>query len=183
MSARAFKQPIFETVRGRGVNERITPSNERTQITRLWPRFGRLDWIDIGFDAVLQTKSQRLLGGLQSLQSSSLADRIGPFASLADLGAKLGALFTPSLVDEIFARLKIESLDDFRNKSGLFLDFVGVGAAFDPNDPGAARDFSVSLRFKIADGFDVAGRCNRRNCAAPSSRARRRRSRRTMSNP
>ena len=29
--------------------------------------------------------------------------------------------------------------------------------AFDPNDPAAMRNFTVSVRVKIADGFDVAG--------------------------
>jgi hypothetical protein len=121
-------------------------------------RFGRLDWVDIAFDAVLSTKVQTLVAPLQSVTVESLEQKLGGIGSIAELRTKLLTLYAPSVVDAIFVKLRISTLDDFERQRHLFIEFVGaVPPAFDPNDLATRRDYTVSLRVKIADGFDVAG--------------------------
>jgi hypothetical protein len=159
VSTRSYKVPAFETVRSNGTDERIVPDTQRVRKERVVPRSGRLEWVDVAFDAVLNTKVQTLVAPLQSITSQTLEQKLGGIASIADLRAKLLALYkASSIVDDIFARLRITTLDDFERQRHLLIELVGAAPpAFDPNDPGAARDFTVSLRVKIADGFDVAG--------------------------
>jgi hypothetical protein len=158
VSARSYKVPAFETVRSRGTDERILPDSQRVRTERALPRFGRLDWVDVAFDAVLSTKMQILVAPLQTVTSQTLEQKLGGVTSIADLRAKLLALYAPSVVDDIFARLRISTLEDFERQRHLFIELVGAPPpAFDANDPAAARDFTVSLRVKIVDGFDVAG--------------------------
>jgi hypothetical protein len=122
------------------------------------PRFGRLDWVDVAFDAVLNTKVHKLVAPLQSVTVESLEQRLSGVTSIADLRAKLLILYAPSVVDAIFAKLRISTLEDFKQQRHLFIELVGAAPpAFDPNDPAAQRNYTVSLRVKIVDGFDVAG--------------------------
>lgn len=159
LSTRSFKVPAFETIRSTGTDERILPDSQRVRKERLMPRFGRLEWVDVAFDAVLNTKVQTLVAPLQSVTSQTLEQKLGGVSSIADLRAKLLALYNaPSIIDDIFARLEISTLEDFEEQRHLFIELAGAAPpAFDPNDPAAARDFTVSLRVKVADGFDVAG--------------------------
>jgi hypothetical protein len=158
VSTRSYKVPTFETVRSNGTDERISPDAQRVQKERVMPRSGRLEWVDVAFDAVLNTKVQTLVAPLQSVTSQTLEQKLGGIVSIADLRAKLLALYAPSIVDALFAELKISTLDDFERQRHLFIELIGAAPpAFDPNDPAAARDFTVSVRVKIADGFDVAG--------------------------
>ena len=154
VSTRSYKVPTFETVRSNGTDERISPDAQE----RVMPRSGRLDWVDVAFDAVLNTKVQTLVAPLQSVTSQTLEQKLGGIGSIADLRAKLLALYAPSIVEALFAELKISTFDDFERQRHLFIELIGAAPpAFDPNDPAAARDFTVSVRVKIADGFDVAG--------------------------
>jgi hypothetical protein len=158
VSTRSFKVPAFETVRSNGTDERIVPDTQRVRKERVLPRFGRLDWVDVAFDAVLSTKVQTLVAPLQSVTSQTLEQKLGGVASIADLRAKLLALYAPSVVDALFAKLQISTIEDFERQRHLFIELVGAAPpAFDPNDPNAARDFTVSVRVKVVDGFDVAG--------------------------
>jgi hypothetical protein len=158
VSTRSFKVPAFETVRSVGSDERIVPDTQRVRKERVLPRFGRLDWVDVAFDAVLNTKVQTLVAPLQSVTSQTLDEKLGGIASIADLRTKLLALYAPSVVDALFAKLQISTLEDFEQQRHLFIELVGEAPpVFDPNDPNAARNFTVSLRVKVADGFDVAG--------------------------
>jgi len=158
VSTRSYKIPAFESVRSSGTDERILPDTQRVRKERVTPRSGRLEWIDVAFDAVLNTKVQTLVAPLQSVTSQTLEQKLGGVTSIADLRAKLLALYAPSVVDALFAKLKISTLEDFERQRHLFIELIGAPPpAFDPNDPNAARDFTVSVRVKIADGFDVAG--------------------------
>jgi len=158
LSARAYKVPIYDSVRSNGTDERIVPDSQRVQISRVWSRLGRLDWIDVAFDAVLNTQVQTLVGPLQSISVQTLEEKLGGITSVDDLRAKLLTLYAPSVVDAIFAKLNITTLADFEMRRHLFIELVGAPPpAFDPNDPSTQRNFTVSLRVKIADGFDVAG--------------------------
>jgi len=155
---RSYKVPVFESIRSRGTDERILPDTQRVRRERVAPRFGRLDWVDVGFDAVLNTTVQTLVAPLQSVTSQTLEQKLGGVSSIVDLRTKLLALYAPSVVDDIFAKLRITALEDFKRQHHLFMQLIGAPPpAFDPNDPAAARDFTVSMRVKIADGFDVAG--------------------------
>jgi hypothetical protein len=90
--------------------------------------------------------------------AQTLEQRLGGVASIADLRAKLLALYAPSIVDALFAKLNISTFDDFERQHHLFIELIGAAPPpFDANDPAAARDFTVSVRVKIADGFDVSG--------------------------
>jgi hypothetical protein len=158
ITARSYKVPAFESVRISGTDERIVPDTQRVRKEHLVPRFGRLDWVDVAFDAVLNAKVQTLVAPLQSVTVKSLEQKLGGVTSVADLRTKLLALYAPSVVDAIFAQLRISTLDDFERQRRLFIELVGAPPpAFDPNDPAAQRAYTVSLRVKIVDGFDVAG--------------------------
>jgi hypothetical protein len=158
ISTRSYKVPTFETVRTSGTDERTLPDAQRVQKERVVPRSGRLEWVDVAFDAVLNTKVQTLVAPLQSVTAQTLEQRLGAVASIADLRAKLLALYAPSIVDALFAELNISTLDDFEQQHHLFIELIGAPPPpFDPNDPAAARNFTVSVRVKIADGFDVSG--------------------------
>ena len=158
LSARSYKVPTFETVRSNGTDERISPDAQRVQKERVMPRSGRLEWVDVAFDAVLNTKVQTLVAPLQSVTSQTLEQKLGGISSIAELRTKLLALYAPSIVDALFAELKISTFDDFERQRHLFIELIGAAPPpFDPNDPAAARDFTVSVAVKIVDGFDVAG--------------------------
>jgi hypothetical protein len=157
LTARSYKVPAFESVRSNGTDERIVPDTQRVRTERVLPRFGRLDWVDVAFDATLQTVAETLVSPLQSVTSQTLEQKLGGIASIADLRAKLSALYAPSVVDDIFTRLRIIALDDFERQKHLFVELVGAPPpAFNPADPAAALSFTVSLRVKIVDGFDVS---------------------------
>jgi hypothetical protein len=158
VSTRSYKVPTFETVRSNGTDERISPDTQRVQKERVMPRSGRLEWVDVAFDAVLNTKVQTLVAPLQSVTSQSLEQKLGGINSIAELRTKLLALYAPSVVDALFAELKISTFDDFERQRHLFIELIGAAPpAFDPSDPAAARNFTASVAVKIADGFDVAG--------------------------
>jgi hypothetical protein len=158
ISARSYKVPAFETIRSIGTDERISPDSQRVRKERRLARFGRLDWVDVAFDAVLSTKMQMLVGPLQTVTVQTLEQKLGGVASLDDLRTKLLTLYAPAVVDDIFARLRISTFEDFTRQRHLFITLVGAApVAFNPADPAADRDLTISLRVKIADGFDVAG--------------------------
>jgi hypothetical protein len=157
VGARSFKVPAYETVRSNGTEERILPDAQRVRTERVLPRFGRLDWVDVAFDAVLAVQVQQLNGNLQSVASRSLVDKLGGIASIADLQTKLAAIYPQVMVDDIFKTLRITTLADFMRKQHLFVDIAASAPPpFDPQDPAATRPFTVPMRVKIADGFDVA---------------------------
>jgi hypothetical protein len=158
VSSRSYKVPTFETARSNGTDERTMPDAQRVQKERVMPRSGRLEWVEVAFDAVLNTKVQTLVAPLQSVTSQTLEQRLNGVTSIADLRAKLLALYAPSIVDALFAELRISTFNDFERQRHLFIELIGAAPPpFDPNDPAAARDFTVSVAVKIADGFDVAG--------------------------
>jgi len=158
ITARSYKIPVFESLRRLGTEERIVPDTQRVRKEWVLPRTGLNVWAEVGFNAVLNATVQTLVAPLQSLTSQTLEERLGGVVSIDDLRAKLLVLYAPSVVDAIFTRLRISTLEDFQRQLHLFIELVGAPPpAFNPDDPGAAREFSVSVRVKIADGFDVAG--------------------------
>ena len=158
LTPRSYKVPAFESIRSTGTDERIVPNTQRVRKELTLPRFGRLDWVDVAFEAVLQTTVQTLVAPLQSVTSQTLEQKLGGVASITDLRTKLTALYAPSVVDEIFARLRISTIEDFELHRHLFIELVGAAPPpFDATDPAATQAFTISPRVKIVDGFDVAG--------------------------
>ncbi|MDR3470649.1 MAG: hypothetical protein P4M09_03005 [Devosia sp.] len=158
VTARSYKVPAFESVRSTGVDERILPDMQRVRKERVLPRYGRLDWVDVAFEAELIAKVSSLVGPIESVTIEGLEERLGGVNSIAELRTKLLPLYAPSMVDDLFARLRISSLEDFTRQIHLFVELVGAAPpSFDPEDPAASRSYTVPLRVKIADGFDIAG--------------------------
>lgn len=155
---RSYKVPVFETVRTDGTEEQILPDSKRVRTQRTSYRFGRLDWIDVTFKATLLTRMKMLVAPLQSATVEMLHDRLGEVSSLAILRSKLEVLYAPSVVDALFARLKISTLTDFERRQHLFIELVGAEPpAFEAADPSTARDYDIVVCVKISEAFDVAG--------------------------
>jgi hypothetical protein len=158
VTRRSYKIPAFESIRSSGTDERIVPDTQRVRKERVLARSGRLDWVDVAFDAVLDTKVQTLVAPLQSANVETLEQKLGGVSSIADLREKLLGLYPASVVDVLFARMRISTFSDFMQQRHLFVELIGAKPpVFDPNDPSVARSFTVHLQVKIADGFDVAG--------------------------
>jgi hypothetical protein len=156
--SRAYKVAVFETVRIHGTDERILPDMQRVLRDRAVPRFGRLDWIDVSLKVQLSVQTHATVAPLQSISVDSLESKVGGITSLDDLKTKLLTLYAPSVVDDLFTKLKISTFDDFAQQKHLFVELVG--SALPPPNPADSannRDFIVHVCVKIQDGFDVAG--------------------------
>src|SRR6266481_950949 len=97
ISPRSYKVPAFESIRSSGTGERVVPDTQRVRKELVLPRFGRLDWVDVAFDAVLSTKVQILVAPLQSVTVETLEQKLGGIVSIADLRTKLLTLYAPSV--------------------------------------------------------------------------------------
>jgi hypothetical protein len=163
---RQFQMPAFETIRTNGIDEQIMPTPERVKIDRAQPRYGRLAWVDVLLEVVLATKVESKAMPIQSITAENLLDRLGGVESLADLKNKLATLYPPSIVDAFFKQLRITSVDDFKNRPTLFLEFAyQAPPPFNPADPLNARTLplNVCLQFqadlKIAEALQSAKLC------------------------
>jgi hypothetical protein len=158
VSARSYKVPVFESVRMSGTEERIAPDMQRVRKERVMPRHGRLDWVDVAFDATLEAMVHTLVAPLRTVTSQALESRLGDVRTLDQLRTALLALYPPSVVDELLRRLRIATFEDFARQRHLLVELVGEQPPdYDPEDPTNARSFDLPVRVLIADGFDVAG--------------------------
>ncbi len=141
-----FVFPAFETIRTSGTDERIIPATERVKVDRTQPRRGRLAWIDVFLSVLVATKVQSKKMPIESITTKNLLDKIGGASSIAELKTKLGALYPPSVVDAFFKKTRITSVDDFKSRPTLFLEFAyKAPPPFDPADPANARDFNLNV--------------------------------------
>jgi hypothetical protein len=141
-----FVVPAFETIRTSGTDERIIPTTERVKVDRTQPRHGRLAWIDVFLSVLLATKVQSKKMPIESITAQSLLDKVGGASSIAELKTKLGALYPPSVVDAFFKKVRITSINDFKSRPTLFLEFAyKAPPPFDPADPRNARDFHLNV--------------------------------------
>ena len=141
-----FVFPAFETIRTSGTDERIIPATERVKVDRTQPRRGRLAWIDVFLSVLVATKVQSKKMPIESITTKNLLDKIGGASSIAELKTKLGALYPPSVVDAFFKKTRITSVDDFKSRPTLFLEFAyKAPPPFDPADPASARDFNLNV--------------------------------------
>jgi len=141
-----FVFPAFETIRTSGTDERIIPATERVKVDRTQPRRGRLAWIDVFLSVLVATKVQSKKMPIESITTKNLLDKIGGASSIAELKTKLGALYPPSVVDAFFKKTRITSVDDFKSRPTLFLEFAyKAPPPFDPADPANAGDFNLNV--------------------------------------
>jgi hypothetical protein len=154
---RRFQAPVFETIRMTGTRERIMPEVERVQLTRAQPRSGRLAWIEVWLEVLLATKVERKAAPIESITTQDLLTKLGGIASLDELRSKLQTLYPASVVEAFFKRTRIRTLDDFKRRSHLFVEFVyQTPPPFDPADPANARSFSLNVCFKIQAELKLA---------------------------
>src|SRR5262245_12179375 len=161
-----FELPAFETIRTSGINERIMPAAERVKVDRAQPRYGRLAWVDVFLDVLLATKVESKAAPIERITEQSLLDKLGGVTSMADLKNKLAALYPPSVVDAFFKKLRITSVEDFKRRPTLFLEFIyQTPPPFDPNDPQNARNFRLNVcvqfqpELKIGEALQAAKLC------------------------
>jgi len=152
-----FEMPAFETVRVRGMNEQIMPSPERVKVDRDYHRRGRLAWVDVYLDVLLGTKVESQQMPLDKITAQDLLTMLGPVNTLSDLRNKLGTMYTPSIVDAFFEKLRINTIEDFTSQPGLFLKFIyKQPAPFNPADPKNARTFRINVCVQIQPELKVA---------------------------
>jgi hypothetical protein len=161
-----FEMPAFETVRVRGMNEQIMPSPERVKVDRDYHRRGRLSWVDVYLDVLLGAKVESQQMPLDKITAQDLLAKLGPVNTLFDLRNKLGTMYTPSIVDAFFEQLRINTIEDFTNQPGLFLQFIfKEPAPFNPADPKNTRTFRINVcvqiqpELKVAEALQAAKLC------------------------
>jgi hypothetical protein len=166
VSLRRFQLPAFETIRTSGIDERIMPSSERVKVDRAQPRYGRLAWVDVFMDVLLATQVESTRRPIESITAQNLLDKLGGVASISDLRAKLATLYPQSVVEGFFKQLRINSVDDFKSRPAIFLEFIyKEPPAFDPSEPQNARKFRVNVcvqlqpELKVVEALQAAKLC------------------------
>ena len=156
--ARVFQMPAFETIRTTGTEERTLPDPQRVRIDHAQPHYGRLEWVDVLLDVQLSTKVHVTAAPIDRITVQNLIDKLGGVASIADLQTKLKALYPDSVVNAFFDRLRVTTVEDFKQRANLFLEFVyRAPAPFDPNDPQNARAFSLNVCVRFQPDLNIAG--------------------------
>ena len=163
---RQFQMPAFETIRTIGMEERIMPMPERVQVNHAQPRYGRLAWVDVFLEILLATNVHDKGAPLEKITTKNLIEKLGGVASLNELRTKLKTLYPDSVVEAFFKELRISSVDEFKRRGNLFLEFVyKTPPPFDPNDPQNARTFRVNFcvqfqpELKILEALQNAKLC------------------------
>ncbi|HJZ79317.1 MAG TPA: hypothetical protein VKD91_03195, partial [Pyrinomonadaceae bacterium] len=130
------------------------------------PRYGRLTWVDVFLDILLATKVESKAMPIEKITAQDLLEKLGGVTSVPDLRNKLAAIYPPSIVDAFFKQLRITSVDDFKSRPTLFLEFVyKIPPPFDPNDPQNARNFQLNVcvqfqpELKIGEALQAAKLC------------------------
>lgn len=154
---RQFQAPVFETLRITGTRERIMPEAERVQLTRAQPRAGRLAWIEVWLEVLVATKVETKAAPIERITTQDLITKLGGAASLDELRSKLQTLYPASVVEAFFKQTRIRTLEDFKRRSHLFVEFVyKTPPPFDPADPRNARTFSLNVCFKFQTELKLA---------------------------
>jgi hypothetical protein len=144
--SRRFQVPAFEAIRTSGVDERLTSSPERIKIDRVQPRYGRLAWTDIFLELLLNVKAQSTAGPIDKITVKHLLDELGAVNTIPQLRAALTAKYSTSVVDAYFKKTRITTIEDFKRRGNLFVEFVSKQPApFDPDDPANSRTFRANV--------------------------------------
>jgi hypothetical protein len=154
---RQFQIPVFETIYTTGTEERILPTPERIQVNRQHPRFGRLDWVEVFLEVVLLVKIHQQGTPIERVTTRDLIEELGGVNSLAQLRTRLEERYSESIVEAFFEKLKISTLEEFKQKGNLFLETVfQTPPPFDPDDPKNLRNFRVNVCVKFQPKLNVA---------------------------
>lgn len=163
---RRFQKPIFETLFIRGVEERTSPTSERTQINHALLRYGRLIWVDVFLEILVSTKIHTKVIPIKSITIKDLIEELGGVDSLNELRSKLETRYSKSIVDAFFEKLHINTVEDFKQQRNIFLEFVGAAPPpYDPNDPANVRSFPLNIcvkfqtELKIVEALQEAKLC------------------------
>lgn len=144
--SRRFQVPAFETIRTSGVDERLTSAPERIKVDRAQPRYGRLAWTDIFLELLLNVKVQSTGGPIGEITVKHLLEELGAVNTIPQLRTALTARYSASVVDAYFKQTRITTIEDFKRRGNLFVEFVSKQPApFDPNDPASARTFRANV--------------------------------------
>lgn len=147
---REFAAPTVETIRISGSEERLTPPAERYQLERQMKRCGRLVWVDVMLDIELAATVHVTSQPLDGIRVKRLIDELGGAASLAELRTKLLARYSASVVEAMFRELRITTIEGFRSRGDLLVEFLFQAAPpFDPADPANARTFALAVCLKF----------------------------------
>ena len=153
---RQFQIPVFETIYTTGTEERILPSPERIQVNRQHLRFGRLEWVEVFLEIILSAKVHQQRAPIERVTARDLIEELGGVGSLAELRTKLGERYPQSIVEAFFEKLKISTLEEFKQKGNLFLETVfQTPPPFDPNDPKNLRNFRVNVCVKFQPELNI----------------------------
>lgn len=145
-----FQVPAFETIRTTGVDERLTASPDRVKVDRSQPRHGRLVWTEVLLELLLNLKVQSTGAPIESITTKNLLDEFGAVNSIPQLRTALSARYSPDVVNAYFKKTRITTIEDFKRRGNLFLEFVyKQPAPFDPNDPANARTFRANVCFQF----------------------------------
>ncbi len=155
---REFEAPTFESIRTTGSNERITPQpSERIRTERSIKNYGRLVWAEVAIEAILGAVVQSTVLAPDSIQTKDLLSDLGGATTLPQLKTKLLARYASSQVDEIFKRLRITTIEEFKERMNLLVKFLyKEPPAFDANDPANAKDFPVSVCVKFQADLNLS---------------------------
>jgi len=163
---RQFQMPAFETIRTTGMEERIVPTPERVQVNHEQSRLGRLAWVEVFLEILLSTKVHDKSAPIEKITVTHLIEKLGGVASLNELRTKLKTLYPDSVVEAFFKELRISSVEEFKRRGNLFLEFIyKTPPPFDPNDPQNARAFHVNVcvqfqpELKITEALQNAKLC------------------------
>ncbi len=141
-----FQVPAFETIRTTGVDERLTSSPERVKVDRAQPRHGRLAWTEVFLELLLNVKVHSTASPIESITVKRLLDELGGVNTIPQLRAALAARFSPDVVNAYFKQTRITTIEEFKRRGNLFLEFVyKQPAPFDPNDPKTSRTFRANV--------------------------------------
>lgn len=157
ISRREFQMPAFETIRTTGMEERIMPAPERVKVNHEQSRYGRLAWVEVFLEVLLSTKVHDKGAPIEEITTQNLIEKLGGVNSIAELKSKLEALYPESIVDAFFKEFRITTIEEFKQRGNLFLEFVyKTPPPYDPNDPRRARKFRVNVCVKFQPELKVA---------------------------
>jgi hypothetical protein len=141
-----FQVPAFETIRTTGVDERLTSLPERVKIDRAQARHGRLAWTEVVLELLLNVKVHSTASPIESITVKPWLDELGTVNTIPQLKAALNARYSPDVVNAYFQQTRITTIEDFKRRGNLFLEFVyQQPVAFDANDPTNSRTFRANV--------------------------------------
>ncbi|NER81056.1 MAG: hypothetical protein F6K42_16105 [Leptolyngbya sp. SIO1D8] len=160
---RQFQVPAFETIYTAGTEERILPEPGRLQVKLAQPRYGRLTWVEVFLGVLLTTKVHNQGSSIESITTQDLFEELGEVNSIDDLRNKLEEHYPESIVDAFFEKFKINSIEEFKKRGNLFINFFyKEPPPFDPNNPGNSRNFHLNIcvnmqsELKISEAIQAA---------------------------